>query len=55
MTSTTKIHGMANTRELLRTFYAIKNDLISYEVRDPITKKTYPIPSFLKIPGKLSL
>ena len=49
MTSTTKIHGMANTRELLRTFYAIRNDLISYEARDPITKQTYPIPSFLKM------
>ena len=49
MTSNSKITGIANARELLKTFQAIKNDLSTMEVRDSATKKTYPIQPFLKM------
>jgi hypothetical protein len=47
--SSAKIQVIANARDLHRTSVSIKNELLSAEVRDPITKKTYPIKPFLKM------
>ena len=50
MASNTKIdHAMANARELLKTFQAIKNEFANVEVRDPQSKILYPIAPFLKM------
>jgi hypothetical protein len=44
-----KIQAIANASELLKIHTSIKNKLNSVEVRDPVTKKTYPIKPFLKM------
>ncbi len=43
------MQAMANARELLKTYLSTKNDLNSAEVKDPASKKTYPIAPFLKM------
>ena len=45
----TKISAIANAKELLKTQISIKNELNSLEVRDPSTKKAYPIRPFIQM------
>jgi hypothetical protein len=49
MMSSSKIPAIANAKELLKTQTAVKNELNSMEVRDPVTKQCYPLRTFVQM------
>ncbi len=47
--SSIKISAIANAKELLKTQTAVKNELNSTEIKDPVTKISYPLRTFVQM------
>jgi hypothetical protein len=47
--SSSKLSAIANAKELLKTLTAVKNEINSMEVKDPVTKINYPLRTFLQM------
>ena len=47
--SSIKLSAIANAKELLKTLTAVKNEINSMEVKDPVTKISYPLRTFLQM------